>query len=290
MRWLFALILMLCGSSAFADTFRFTAIPDEDQSRLVERFSKVADYLSDRLGVDVEYVPVTSYGAAVTAFRNDQVQLAWFGGLSGVQARQLVPGSQAIAQGKEDAEFRSYFIANTAAGITDETNDVASEQDALPDSIRGHTFTFGAKTSTSGRLMPEHFIRQRFDTAPEKVFSRVGFSGDHTRTIALVESGTYDVGAVNFTVWQAAVGDGRVDTDKVEVIWKSPTYPDYQWTLRGDVDERYGAGFTHKVQQALLEMTDPELLQSFPRSGFIPASNDDYAPIESVGKSIGLLR
>ena len=284
MRWLLALVLSIGCSLAHADeTFRFTAIPDEDQSRLVERFSKVADYLSDRLGVDVEYVPVTSYGAAVTAFRNDQVQLAWFGGLSGVQARQLVPGSQAIAQGKEDAAFVSYFIANTATGIE-------PEQDELPASVRGHSFTFGAKTSTSGRLMPEHFIRQRFDSAPEAVFSRVGFSGDHTRTIALVESGTYDIGAVNFTVWQAAVEDGRVDTDKVEVIWKSPSYPDYQWTLRGDADERYGEGFTHKVQQALLDMTDPELLQSFPRSGFIPASNDDYGPIESVGKSIGLLR
>ena len=287
MRWMLALLLSIASigcSLAHADeTFRFTAIPDEDQSRLVERFSKVADYLSERLGVDVEYVPVTSYGAAVTAFRNDQVQLAWFGGLSGVQARQLVPGSQAIAQGKEDAAFVSYFIANIATGIE-------PQQEALPESVAGHSFTFGAKTSTSGRLMPEHFIRQRFDEAPEQVFSRVGFSGDHTRTIALVESGTYDVGAVNFTVWQAAVEDGRVDTDKVEVIWESPTYPDYQWTLRGDADERYGEGFTQKVQQALVDMTDPALLESFPRSGFIPASNDDYGPIESVGKSIGLLR
>ncbi|WP_110690511.1 putative selenate ABC transporter substrate-binding protein [Salinicola endophyticus] len=283
MRWLFALALMLVGSVSQADTFRFTAIPDEDQSRLVERFSKVADYLSDKLGVEVQYVPVTSYGAAVTAFRNDQVQLAWFGGLSGVQARRLVPGSQAIAQGQEDAEFRSYFIANRQA-------DIAPSETALPEAVRGHSFTFGAKTSTSGRLMPEHFIRQRFDAAPEQVFSRVGFSGDHSRTIALVESGTYDVGAVNFTVWQAAVADGRVDTDKVAVIWKSPTYPDYQWTLRGDVDARYGEGFSAKVRKALLDMTDPALLESFPRSGFIPASNADYAPIEEVGESIGVLR
>lgn len=288
MRWMLALTLVALGSTALtsvaqAESFRFTAIPDEDQSRLVERFSKVADYLSDELGVEVEYVPVTSYGAAVTAFRNDQVQLAWFGGLSGVQARQLAPGSQAIAQGEEDAAFRSYFIANT-------NTDIPADQEALPDALRDHSFTFGAKTSTSGRLMPENFIRERFDQAPEEVFSRVGFSGDHSRTIALVEAGTYDVGAVNFTVWEAAVDDGRVDTDKVEVVWQSPTYPDYQWTLRGDVNERYGDGFTQKVTQALLDMTDPELLESFPRSGFIPASNEDYAPIEKVGQSIGVLR
>ena len=44
-----------------------------------------------------------------------------------------------------------------------------------------------------------------------------------------------------------------------------------------------------KVRTALLEMDDPVLLASFPRSGFIPATNDHYAPIVKVGKDIGLL-
>ncbi len=288
MRRLIATALLLCLTSlivpvASAETFRFTAIPDEDQSRLVERFQKVADYLADELDVDVEYVPVKSYSAAVSAFRNDQVQLAWFGGLSGVQARRLVPGSQALAQGSEDAAFHSYFIANSATGFE-------ASDDGLPASIAGHSFTFGAKTSTSGRLMPEYYLRQQFDEAPEALFSRVGFSGDHSRTIALVESGTYDIGAVNFTVWQAAVEDGRVDTDKVKVLWETPAYPDYQWTIRGDANSRFGDGFTDRVRQALLDMSDPELLESFPRDAFIPATNDDYAPIEQVGEELGLLR
>ncbi|WP_106478839.1 putative selenate ABC transporter substrate-binding protein [Phytohalomonas tamaricis] len=283
MRWLFALALTVASSTALADTFRFTAIPDEDEARLVERFDKVADYLSEQTGLDVEYIPVKSYAAAVSAFRNNQVQLAWFGGLTGVQARQLVPGSEAIAQGKEDAAFKTYFIANTATGI--EPN-----EDALPEAIKDKSFTFGAKTSTSGRLMPEYYLRERFDEAPESIFSRVGFSDDHTRTMALVQAGTYDIGALNYTVWEAAVKDGRVDTDKVQVIWSTPTYPDYQWTIRGDVDQRYGEDTKAKVQKALLGMTDPDLLESFPRDGFIKASNDDYSPIEKVGKELGLLR
>ncbi|MDN3557092.1 putative selenate ABC transporter substrate-binding protein [Halomonas maura] len=284
MRWIAACTaaLALFAQGVAADTFRFTAIPDEDQSRLVERFSKVADYLEMRLDVEVEYVPVKSYGAAVTAFRNDQVQLAWFGGLSGVQARRLVPGSQALAQGAEDAEFESYVIAHRSTEL--------EPADELPAAIEGKSFTFGAKTSTSGRLMPEHFLRQRFAAAPEEIFSRVGFSGDHSRTIALVEAGTYELGAVNYSVWEAAVEDGRVDTDKVEVIWSTPTYPDYQWTLRGDADERYGEGFTEAVRSALLDMDDPDLLASFPRSAFIPADNAMYAPIEDVAEDLGLLR
>ena len=67
--------------------FTFTAIPDQDQRHLQLRFSKIALYLSDQLDIDVRYIPVKSYAAAVTAFRNNQVQLGWFGGLSGVQAR-----------------------------------------------------------------------------------------------------------------------------------------------------------------------------------------------------------
>ena len=58
-----------------------------------------------------------------------------------------------------------------------------------------------ARTSTSGRVMPEHFIRQHFGRAPDQVFSRVGFSGDHSRTIQVVQSGAFEVGALDFTVF-----------------------------------------------------------------------------------------
>ena len=267
--------------NASADTFVFTAIPDEDESRLQQRFNKVADYLSEKTGVPVKYIPVKSYAATVTAFRNNQVQLAWFGGLSGVQARRLVPGSEAIAQGSEYPTFKSYIIANTSTGI--------ERAATLSDALKGKTFTFGSKASTSGRLMPEFYLREHFGAAPDDIFSRVGFSGDHSRTIAQVQAGAYQLGAVNYTVWDNELAAGNIDPAKVRVIWETPTYPDYQWTIRGDVDARFGAGFKDKVRQALLDMTDKELLASFPREAFIPASNDDYAPIENTARELGLL-
>lgn len=283
--WLVSgLISVTAATAAQAETFVFTAIPDEDETKLVERFRGVADYLSEQLDVDVRYIPVKSYAAAVSAFRNNQVQLAWFGGLSGVQARRLVPGSEAIAQGVEDEAFVSYFIANTSTGL-----EAAESLGDLEEGLRGKTFTFGSKGSTSGRLMPEFHIRDSFEEAPESVFSRVGFSGNHTRTLRLVEAGTYEVGALNFQVWEKELAEGNIDTDAVQVIWKTPAYPDYQWTIRGDVDDRFGEGFKARVTKALLELDDPALLESFPRSGFIPASNDDYEPIRKTGESIGIL-
>lgn len=261
--------------------FVFTAIPDQDETRLVERFTRVAEYLQAKLGVPVQYLPVKSYPAAVTAFGNNQVQLAWFGGFTGVQARRQVPGSEAIAQGAEDVAFKSLVIANAKTGLKP-----AKE---FPRAIAGLSFTFGSRASTSGRLMPEFYIRQHLGRGPDEAFSRVGFSGDHSRTIQLVQSGAYDVGALDYTVWDLDLKAGKVDQSQVIVLWETPTFPDYQWTVRGDVDERYGAGFKEKLRAALLAIDDPAILSQFARTKFIPAKNSDYAPIEDVAKLSQLL-
>ena len=293
--WATAFCLLITGLTAVhaetqsnenKPTFVFTAIPDADESRLQQRFNKVAVYLSEKLDVPVKYIPVKSYAAAVTAFRNDQVQLAWFGGLSGVRARTLVPGSEAIAQGFEDQSFKSYIIAHHSTGLKPNA-DLSDAFKAF--NTQDMTFTFGSKGSTSGRLMPEFYLREEFKAAPNDVFSRVGFSGDHSRTISQVQSGAYQVGAVNFKVWEKELAEGKVDTHKVSVIWTTPTYPDYQWTIRNDVDQRFGSEFKNLVRKTLLEMSDPDLLASFPRQSFIPASNADYAPIENTARAIGLI-
>ncbi len=262
-------------------TFVFTAIPDQDQTRLVDRFTRVAEYLQGKLGVPVKYVPVKSYPAAVTAFTNNEVQLAWFGGFTGVQARQAVPGSQAIAQGEEDKQFKSYFIANTGTGLK------ASPK--IDDGLLGKTFSFGSRSSTSGRVMPEYFLRERFGKSPDEIFSRVGFSGDHTRTIQLVQSGAYQVGAVDYSVWNLEKKAGHIDESKVAVIWESPSFPDYQWTIRGDVDAKFGNGFLDKVKAELIAITDPKILEPFARSKFVAADNAEYKPVEEVAKKSGLL-
>ena len=138
--------------------------------------------------------------------------------------------------------------------------------------------------------MPEYFIREAFPgKTPEEVFARVGFSGDHSRTIQLVQSGAFEVGALDYSVWNLDSKAGKVDANAVKVIWESPTFPDYQWTVRGDVDKTYGDGFTEKLRQALIGVTDPAILEPFGRSKFIAVTNEAYAPLIEVGKSTGLL-
>ena len=262
------------------------AIPDQEPEKLQRLYGKLTDYLGAELGVPIEYKPVTDYGAAVTAFRVGDLELVWFGGLTGVQARLQVPGAEAIAQRDIDPQFHSVFIANKNSSIK------PFEDIKGLTALSGSTFTFGSESSTSGRLMPQYFLEQA-GIKLEDFKGKPGFSGSHDKTIQLVEAGSYAAGALNEQVWESRIQE--VNLDKVEVIWRTPAYYDYHWVIHPKVKERYGSDFIERVQAALLKL-DPtvpeqkEILDLFGAAKFIPTENANYAEIEAVGRKIGKIK
>lgn len=262
---------------------RFTAIPDHNSTELEAKYGPVAEHLSNTLGVEVEYVPTADYTASVEMFRNGDVQLAWFGGLSGVQARHAVPGSRAIAQGKIDPMFKTYFIANASTGL--------QRSEGFPKEIGAMSFTFGSPKSTSGRLMPENAIRVNTGKSPQDFFGMENaYSGSHDKTAKLVEAGTFQTGALNYKTYDSMVADGKLDPEQCRIIWVTPPYADYNWTVHPDVETRYGAGFGDRIQAALVGVTDPALLKAMSREeGIIAASNEDFAAIAKLAQELGFV-
>src|SRR5438105_5872761 len=89
-RWLMlaCTALAFIGAAAQAQqVFKVTAIPDESPTELARKAAPLMKYLEQKLGVKVEFTPVTDYAAAVEALANKQVDLAWFGGITFVQAQ-----------------------------------------------------------------------------------------------------------------------------------------------------------------------------------------------------------
>jgi phosphonate transport system substrate-binding protein len=283
-----ALILLgltACRSAEAHPVLKVGGIPDQDASRLARRYQGFADYLSRELGIPVEYVPSVDYAAVVTAFTQGGLQLGFFGGLTGVQARLQNPGARAIAQRDIDARFHSKFIVRADLPI--------NSLEDLKARARELTFTFGSESSTSGHLMPRHFLRQA-GINPDTDFKTLpNFSGSHDLTWKLVESGSFAVGALNEDVWERAVRESRVDTRKVREFYTTPEYFDYNWTVRGDLDRVYGAGFTEKLQKALLALNAekyPEIMELFTANRFIATSNDNYKALEDVARGLGMVR
>lgn len=276
--------VVACGPPESRDpALRITALPDSKTTELDPKYRLVASHLSEVLEVEVEYVPVADYAASVEAFKNGDVQLAWFGGVSGVQARDAVPGSRAIAYGTIDPQFRSYFVAHASAGI-----EPSSE---FPMGLEGKRFTFGAAGSTSGRVMPEHFLREITGKSPEAFFGEVNMNGGKHPIVAKnVEKGVYDAGVLNFQTYENMVDSGELDPEQCVKIWETPPYADYNWTAHPDLDFKFGKGFTDRLQTALTSIEDPVLLDALQRpDGLIPAKNSDFDRIEAICAEIGFI-
>jgi phosphonate transport system substrate-binding protein len=274
-----AVLLVLSGWAAQAQTvFKVTAIPDESPTELARKAAPLVKYLEKTLGMKVEFTPVTDYAASVEALANKQVDLAWYGGFTFVQANVRSGGKAVpLVQREEDEKFRSVFITSDAGIKT------------LAD-LKGHTFSFGSQSSTSGHLMPRSFLLQA-NIDPDKDFKRVAYSGAHDATIAAVAAGKVDAGALNISVWEKFVAEGKVDASKVKVIFTTPGYFDYNWTVHADMP----LALREKLTKAFLSLDrntaeGKEILDLQRATRFIPTRAENYKGIEQAARSAGLLK
>ncbi len=272
-------LLVTFGLAAAAQpVLRVTTIPEEAATEQVRKFTPIASYLEKRLGMKVEFTPVTDYPAAVEALVNKKVELVWFGGFTHVQAQirsggKIVP----IAQREEDTKFQSVFIAKTDSGIK-----------TLAD-MKGKQVSFGSPSSTSGHLMPRSYLLQA-NIYPEKDFKRVAYSGAHDATIASVVSGKVDAAALDITVWKKFVAENKVDTKAVDVFYTTPPYFNYNWSVHADMPVE----LRNRIQRALLDL-DPataegkEILQLNRATRYIPTKPENYKGIEAAARSAELI-
>jgi phosphonate transport system substrate-binding protein len=279
LRALMAGAVLMWGIVSHAQTvFRVTTIPEEAATEQIRKFTPLANYLEQKLGVKVEFTPVNDYPAAVEALVNKKVDLVWFGGFTHVQANlrsggKIVP----LAQREEDTKFQSVFIAKTNSGIKQ-----------LAD-MKGKQISFGSQSSTSGHLMPRSFLLQA-NLNPEKDFRRIAYSGAHDATIASVVSGKVDAAALDITVWRKFVSENKVDTKDVDVFYTTPPYFNYNWSVHVDMP----AAMQERVKKAILDLNpaDPaqaEILKLNRATRYVPTSPENYKGLEAAARSAGLL-
>jgi phosphonate transport system substrate-binding protein len=282
--WITRLLLSLAAAAAAApavaqDVIRVSGIPDENPTELARKYQPLVDHLQKSLGAKVVYVPVIDYGAAVSALGAGKIDFAWLGGFTFVQAR-VMSGAKPVVMRDIDREFKSVFIASAGSGIS------------KPEDMKGKSFSFGAKSSTSGHLFPRHFLKTSFGIDADRDFAGAPvYSGAHDATVKMVESGKVQVGALNIEVWQRLLDNNKVDTAKVKPIWTTPPFVDYVWAARKDMSpemvKKFSAAFLG------LDMGNPSHRAVLDLQGakkFVPAQDSDFDVIEQVGRTTGLLK
>ena len=257
-------------------------LPDQDAETLRQIYAPLLEYLERETDLDFYLVIPATYADLLRQFANKDVELAYFGGLTFVNA-QANHGARPLVMRDVDTRFTSYFVIK-ADGPLRQCEDMSCE------ALAGKVFSFASRLSTSGHLMPRHFLSKEKAIIPEQFFGEVRYSGAHDKTLYELRGGEIDAGAVNSEIFRSMLLKGDIKPGEFRIIWETPPYPDYVWaTARGMAEER-----RTKIRNAFLslDINDEDHRDILRRMGaeyFLPAGSEDFAPLRAVAASLGLL-
>lgn len=257
-------------------TLRLSMIPTTDPGKIVRENQALVAYLEKETGAKIELTVPSNYAAVVEALANDQVDIAYLGGFTFVQASQRA-GAQPLVQRERDRNFHSVFIAPADSGIS-----------SLLD-LKGRRFAFGDVNSTSGHLMPEYFMRQ--SNVDPDVIAKAFYSGGHDATALAVQNKKVDAGALDETVFEKMTKEGKLDPGKVKVFYTTPPFFDYVWTARKGIDPQLAERFSNAfLKLSAGDATHKQLLDLLGATKYQRANNSDYDTLRQAARDAGLLK
>ena len=257
-------------------TLRLSMIPTTDPGKVVRESQPLIAYLEKETGAKIELTVPTNYAAVVEAVANDQVDIAYLGGFTYVQASKRA-GVVPLVQRDRDQNFHSLFITQKDSGIN-----------SLAD-LKGHTFAFGDVNSTSGHLMPEYFMREA--KIDPDVIARAIYTGGHDATALAVANKKVEAGALDEAVYQKMVKDGKLDPSQVRVFYTTPPFYDYIWVARKGLDPKLADSFTAAFLK--LDANNPEhkiILDLLSAAKYVKAEDGSYDKLRQAAKDAGLLK
>jgi phosphonate transport system substrate-binding protein len=264
--------------SVTPSVLRVGILPDVGVDNLHQRYDPLLNYLSAETGLEYKLVHAENYAGLLRLFHDQDVDLAYFGGYTFVRAQAFF-GARPLVMREIDTRFTSLFLVrgeNSALQLAD---------------FKNKAFSFGSELSTSGHLMPRHFLQVEKQVVPEQFFSKVHYSGAHDKTAYLVRDGKVDLGVANAEIILAMIKDGRLKQGEIRTLWQTPPYPDYVWTVHDYLDEDVKT----QLRNAFLKLDNNDkdhnkILSRLGARFFLPAGAGDFTRLKRVAESLGLLQ
>ena len=271
-----ACLLSACTppQEAMPKVLHVSALPDQAPEKVRTQHELLIKHVCQAVAVICQWVPVASYEELLEKFGRREIDLVYFGGATFALANRRF-GAQPIAIRDIDLRFTSVVVVPRGSA--------AQNLSAL----RSHSFLFGAAKSTSGHVMPRHFLTKELGN-PEQFFSKISYSRGHDDTLRRVASGEFAAGAVNGSIAAQYLTQNK--EPRLRVLWESPPYIDYVWATRAGLPER----FVQKLREAFLEIKriDPDMREALEREqaeGYLPVVTKDFDVMFEALKLQGLL-
>jgi phosphonate transport system substrate-binding protein len=263
------------GASGEEEPLQVGLIPNQNPEEVEAQYQPLEDYLKEELGREVMVSVPTTYNAVVEAMVSGELDLAYFGGLTYVQAREradIHPVFTEINPDTGTTKYRSLIIVPADSDI-EEVED-----------IEGQTFAFGSVSSTSGSLYPSIMLDQAgidYRTDLEEVI----YTGGHDATAQAVANGRVAAGGLEDRILYDLQEEGIVEEGSVRVIEESEPIEGYPWVVRDDLPD----GTEQEITEAFLGIKDPELLDLLRAEGYERVEAGDYDYVEEQARKLDLL-
>ena len=250
---------------------RVAILPDENASELIKQNKKLQLYLEGRLDKKIELVVTTDYSSMIEAMRFGRLELAYFGALSYVMAKQKAEIECFAAQMKKGSiMYHGVIIANKKTNI----NKI--------EDIRGTNMAFGDPASTSSHLMPRAHLLLKAELDIDDYTPH--YLGTHDAVAMNVQNGNAAAGGLSKKIFEHLVERGMISLDKVKVIAVSDPFPNYPWTMQSSLNPE----LKEKIKTAFYELDDPEIIKPLKADGFLPVTDKDYGIVRKTRKLLGM--
>ncbi len=257
------------------EVLRVGLIPNQNPESVEANYVPFGEYLSEQIGREVELTVPVSYGAVVEAMINDELDLAYFGGLTYVQARErgdVVPLVTEINPETGDTTYRSVIIVPADSDVQE-----VSE-------LEGRDFAFGSVSSTSGSLYPAIMLRDAgIDYRTD--LGNFNYTNGHDATAQAVANGQVDGGGLEDRILYRLQEEGVIDADSVRVIDESDEIQGYPWVIRNALPD----DLKQEVAQAFLDIDDPAILDLLRAEGYERIEAGDYDYVQEQATELELL-
>lgn len=263
-------------SSETPSTLRVGLIPNQAPENLKAQYEPFQKYLEAYLGMPVKLFVATDYAGVVEAMASDRLDLAYFGGLTYVQAEQradIYPIVTEIDRLTHTSKYHSVIIVPTNSPVQ-----------RLED-LRGKTFAFGDISSTSGSLYPRIMLDRAGIAVPDDL-KDVVYTGGHDATALAVANERVDAGGLEERILVRMIEQGTIDSESIRIIARSDPIEGYPWVARSKLDP----SLVGNIVNAFMEIEDPQLLELLRAEGYTRVSDEDYEFIRGEAKRLGLLK
>jgi phosphonate transport system substrate-binding protein len=230
------------------------------------------DYLTKAIGRPVKLVAPDRYAETAAHLEDGSFDFACLGALMYVRSHAK-QGVIPLVQRSSDLQFHTVFITGSSSGIN-------SLQD-----LKGKRFAFGDVNSTSGHLIPYRELKEAGINPDTDL--KTQYSGAHTVTAAMVETGAVDAGALDESVLSTMMNSGKISSIKVRIFYTSKPFVDYVFVARKGVPEAEREKFSRALLD-LKEGQDDAVLKILRGKKFVAANDQEYESTRKIAKELNL--